>query len=200
MPLVVEARLRVLAFGIRPTFAAECGAPQRGTVDILDAHGISGWQIGIRQLISEAAVVGVRDERLLDWARVELEADAVRWHHLAAYVTTLRRAVAGWSATHHCEDETLTFWRVWRRNLARAHALVVSSNLLVSPMALAVLHDVVDLVHRDAGPYARNLPDLVVRLRDDSSARLRPETSDPPPLVLREYRAVLTTALSSAPR
>jgi hypothetical protein len=197
MPHVVEARVRVLAVGIRPTFAAECGVPLPGMVDILDAYGISGWQIGIRQLLSECSRAGRRNERLLDWGRAELEADLVRWHHLAAFATTLRRAAATWAAGAHDDHDTLTFWRGWRRNVAHAHSLLAKGGLIVSPVALALLHEVHTAVLPGAGRFAGDLPELMGRLREAASAQLSPQATDPPPLVLPGHRALLTAALSA---
>ena len=189
--------MRVLAVGIRPTFAAECGVPLPGRVDILDSYGISGWQIGIRQLLSETSRAGQRNERLHDWGRAELEADLVRWHHLAAFATTLRRAAAKWAACAHDDDDTLTFWRGWRRNLAHAHSLLLTTGLIVSPAALAMLHEVHTAVLPSAGRFTGDLPELMAHLREAASAQLSPQAVDPPPLVLPGHRALLSAALSS---
>lgn len=197
MPTVVGARVRVLAVGIRPTFAAECGVPLPGMVDILDSYGISGWQIGLRQLLSESSRSGRRNERLLDWGRAELEADMVRWHHLGAFATTLRRATVNWAAGSHDDDDTLTFWRGWRRNLAHAHSLLITVGLIVSPAALAVLHDVQKSVLPDAGRFAGDVPELLACIRDAATVQLSPQAVDPPPLVLPGHRALLTAALAS---
>jgi len=182
MPQVESVRLRALALGIRPTLAAECGLEPRGTVDILDANGLTGWRIGVRQLLD--------DGPLVDWAHAELRAEVERWRYLAAFVDTLEAASTRLRPEVE-EDETRSFWQGWCRNMGYALDVLMSRGLVVSPAAVGDIR----VLAESLGGSAGGLLPLLGRLRDEASGRVDRSAGDPPPLVLPEYRDDLVAAL-----
>jgi hypothetical protein len=203
MPLI-EDRLRVLAVGIRPTFATACGMEAPATVDVLDASGIAAWQIGIRELADTAGDDPARDSPLRRWARAELEADARRWKYLEAFVEPLVGATARPSTYAYAYSgsdsdwEVATFWHGWVRNMSYALDILVSIGLVVSPDAVSGLEKVTWRL--STGPVIADLPGVLARLAQEAKAHVDAGAARPPQLVLPEHRAVLTAALSTPPR
>lgn len=183
----------MLALGIRPSVAAACGVEPPGTVDILDAQGITGWQIGMRLLLHEAQRSGPEAAALVCWARAEVRADAERWNYLASFVDTLRGAVDDHAADRAADaQDTYRFWRGWQRNIAHAQGLLTTTGLVVSPETLETLDQLhQDLQPTDGGPT----PKCLARLLDTATVHADRSAGSPPPLVLPDHRDTLVDLL-----
>jgi hypothetical protein len=196
MPSVIKERLRVLAIGIRPTLASECGLKATGSVDLLDASGIIGWRLGLNELVTAMkAAERPSHDHLCAWARAELDADEERWRYLEAFVSVLIRATANPVPTPmEDSDEGQNFWPEWERNMRHALDLLSSSRLVVSPAAIAGLREAKAAFPAATGE-GRELVNLLARLEHEAAARVEADAGGPSPLVLPEYRDVLTAAL-----
>lgn len=201
VPNVLEARLRVLAVGIRPTFGVECGMSPTGSVDLLDASGIIGWRLGIQELVTAAdAAPSPSSRRLGAWARAELDADEERWRYLEAFAIMLMQAAAGAGLPGISDegfDEGEAFSRGWVRNLRHALDLLVSSRLHVSRAAVTGLREA-KAAFSGLRHDAEALPGILAQLVQEAMVRVSDATGHPPPLVLPEYREALTAALERA--
>lgn len=195
MARLLHDRLRVLAIGIRPSVAAACGVESHGTVDMLDAQGIRGWQIGVRLLLHEAVKNGPAASALARWARAEIRCDVERWRHLASFVDTLERAMADHAADLAADGPDIErFWDVWQRNIAHAHGLLTSTGLAVCPAALATLEQLSHALPSD--DVAGTAPKHVAELLETASALVDSDAAMPPPLVLPEHRDALVAHLT----
>jgi len=192
----LEDRLRILAQGVRPTFAALCGLPPQGTVDILEPTGIFGWQVGIQMLVDAPTPLRDSSVTLLRWARAELQADPERWRHLAAFSCTFSRAITCKALDAlTTEQEAARFWQSWHRNMLYAHDLLMDGKLLVSPRSVAALSAVSSAL--PSLPTTILLRRTLDRVRTMAVDPQKPGAGEPPPLVLPQFRDQLVAALST---